>query len=152
MVKIQIFSNHAFEDIAQAISTKYGMLVPGWRAELLELKQAGSTKLDWFTQMDKELQRNQGGNTAAQGALEGRHRVNSIVPAIANAGRASLKLVKGLVGERAKVDKIIDEICDTEQSYHDSLAELLESYVKTVRAISSGQKGQVSRYTSGGKG
>ena len=41
-----------------------------------------------------------------------------------------------------KSDQVINEIADSEQTYHDILAELIESYVKTIRAISSGQKGQ----------
>lgn len=185
-----LFANHSFEDIAKAVMKKYGMLPPGWKSDLLELKAQGSTKLDWFSgnESDKGKPAMNAASstipiTSATGETPKRAtNVQAAPPPILTSRPQSLRMLFGSkkedqsasssstsdsptaassagngataaedesesvepdkpARELTVVDRIVNEICDTEQSYHDSLAELVEAYVKTLRAIASGQKG-----------
>lgn len=191
-----LFASHCFEDIAKAVMKKYGMLPPGWKSDLIDLKAQGSTKLDWFTGSEADKAKAAPAPAATQtsssvpiigGATPNRTtNVQAPPPPIQTSRPQSLRMfftgkkedsstasasstntatattnpppLNETAGEETDtvaieaepekptreltvVDRIVNEICDTEQSYHDSLAELIEAYVKTIRVISSGQKG-----------
>lgn len=119
-----LFENHDFEDIAKGIYTRYGMLPPGWSTDLVQCREEGSLKLGWFK--EKEIGLQQGKN--AKG------RPISLVP-------AAVKATMGGKDHRSKLDMIIDEIIDTEETYRDNLEELVQSYITQVREIAMGKKG-----------
>ena len=127
-----LFDSHDFPLIAEAILAKYGGLPPGWKTDLLDLKASGTPGLEWFKEGDIGLQKtkNQAG------------RPISIV--------RGFKMTKKKSGtEPTKIDKIVNEIIETEVNYHASLGEMLEHYVKVIRAISAGEKGKQAEIALG---
>jgi hypothetical protein len=118
----QLFDNHDFEDIAKGLWERYNMLPPGWQFDLTELRSAGSNKLDWFVPTEVGMQKGKN----AQG------RPISFVPASKPSAQPE---------KLGKIDLIINEIIDTEQTYRENLEELLQSYIVQVREIATGRKG-----------
>ena len=118
-----LFDNYDFEDIAKGIWERFNLLPPGWQFDLAEVRNAGSAKLDWFSESQVGVQK-------APNA-KGRP-VSFVPPAVPKPGPPE---------KRAKADLIIDEIIDTEQTYRESLEELLQSYLSQVRDICQGRKG-----------
>jgi len=119
----ELFENHDFEDIAKGIWEKYSMLPPGWQHDLIEVRNQGSTKLDWFDEKQINIQKTKNANG----------RPISYVP-VAKSPPQPTNL--------GKVDKIVNEIIDTEEAYRDDLDELLQHYIVPVREIALGRKGK----------
>jgi hypothetical protein len=113
-----LFENHDFEDIARGIWDRYHMLPPGWQHDLTDVRNQGSGKLDWFDDALNALQRSKNGRL-------------SYVP---RARPSQLIFTKN--------DQIINEIIDTEETYRDNLAELVELFINPVREIAQEKKGK----------
>jgi len=119
-----LFQNHDFEDIAHGVFDRYNMLPPGWQMDLVACREAGSTKLDWF----KESQ------VGMQHTKNAKGRPISFVPV--DRGTA-----KPAADKLSKIDLVVNEIIDTEETYRDNLEELYQSFIVPVREIAAGKKG-----------
>jgi len=118
-----LFENHDFEDIAKGIWERYNMLPPGWQHDLIDVRNQGSTKLDWFDEKQINLQKTKNANG----------RPISIIPVVKVAAPPA---------NIGKIDMIVNEIIDTEETYRDNLGELVEHYINPIREIALGRKGK----------
>lgn len=124
-----LLENHAFQDVAKAVYRKYGMLPPGWRVDLEELQREKGITMDWFTQASREGNARRSMNPSVSGF---------VAPQVPDIKHEPAKPATN------NMDRVIDEIADTEQVYHDKLSHMLEGFVKEMRIISSGQRGKAA--------
>lgn len=121
----ELFGNHDFEDIAKGIYDRYNLLPPGWSHDLTDLQNnQGSTKLEWFKDAKINMQK----------AANSKGRPISFVAAPPPRSPAPQNL--------PKMDMIVNEIIDTEETYRDNLEELLQNYIVPVREIALGRRGK----------
>jgi len=118
-----LFENHDFEDIAKGIWERYHMLPPGWQHDLMDVRNQGSAKLDWFDEKQINLQKTKNANG----------RPISVAPVVKPSPAPQ---------NISKNDLIVNEIIDTEEGYRDNLGELVEHYINPIREIALGRKGK----------
>ena len=125
-----LFENHDFEDIARGIYERYSMLPPGWQYDLIELRKQGSQKLGWFDENLINMQKTKNTNGGSISFVP----QTSMTPIVQNPG---------------KIDSIINELINTEETYRGILDELHELYIVPVREIALGRKGKERRIRFG---
>ncbi|KAH9254225.1 hypothetical protein BASA81_007826 [Batrachochytrium salamandrivorans] len=120
-----LFDNHDFEDIAKGVYEKFHILPAGWQHDLVERRNQGSTKLGWFDEqkINQQKARHQAGRP-----------LSLVVPPSPNLGKSP--------PTGNKVDLIINEIIDTEETFRDNMDELHQQYILPVREIALGKKGK----------
>ncbi len=115
-----LFSNYEFEEIALAIQRKYFGLPPGWHEQLEYMQLSGSRNLGWFARLK-------------QGVLP------APVEASFNASEGSKA-----PQEETKVDKVINEIADTEMKFNKAMSSLQDQYAMKIKAIADGLQGSAA--------
>uniref|UniRef100_A0A7S2RJF4 DH domain-containing protein n=1 Tax=Mucochytrium quahogii TaxID=96639 RepID=A0A7S2RJF4_9STRA len=132
----RLFDFHDFVSIARALYEKFGGdIPPGWAVELREMQALGIQNLEWFTDAENQ-------NCADPKS----RRLSRRVSILGNLAFNSLvedgsSIVRPSDGEKA--DRVIDEIIDTEHSYHDSLAAAVE-FGEHIRKIALGESGKAA--------
>ncbi|GBG24741.1 Rho guanine nucleotide exchange factor, putative [Hondaea fermentalgiana] len=109
-----LFENYPFEEIALAIQRKYFMLPPKWSDQLEYMLLTGNSELGWFARLKEGI---------LPEPLE--HEVH-----------ITLSNPEG--GEeqpQTKVDRVVNEIADTEVTFNKSLNDLLTLYVNRIKLI-----------------
>jgi len=113
-----LFENYTMEEIALAIQRKYFTLPPGWREQLEYLLISGSKELGWFEDMKK-----------------------GIMPKPSEPTGQFQITASGEKVELTKIDRIVNEIADTEMSFNLVLRETIDQFSNNIKAISEGLKG-----------
>mmetsp|Transcript_8786 Transcript_8786/g.16125 ORF Transcript_8786/g.16125 Transcript_8786/m.16125 type:complete len:678 (-) Transcript_8786:147-2180(-) len=118
-----LFNNYQFEEIALAIQRKYFGLPPGWSEQLDYLLMTGNRNLGWFSRLK-------------QGVLP--------APIESDSGRNGASNQK-----MTKIDKVINEITDTEIAFNKTLQDMMNCYVLKVRSIANGDQGSAAQKALG---
>mmetsp|Transcript_6842 Transcript_6842/g.8269 ORF Transcript_6842/g.8269 Transcript_6842/m.8269 type:complete len:590 (-) Transcript_6842:715-2484(-) len=117
----ELFQYHKFTNIARGIFFKYKMLPEGWRSELVRLKESGEN-MDWFES----------------------EKVYFLSEETLRFPRASKEpFYYSLKEEDIQViDRVVDEIIESEKEYFNYLHAFITTYVDEVIAISDGELGE----------
>ncbi len=152
-----LFDNYSFIDVAHSIHRKYGMLPPGWRQELQEIAKKGGEGMSWLNDKDagasNEAPKNEEASppSGLRKASNFLRRLSVRQRSSSNADAASKPNLDTIppppsspppsIGEGESVDNVINEILDSEQYYHDTLADTLRLYVSVLRETVNGKRG-----------
>lgn len=124
-----LFENYSFEQIALAIQRKYFMLPPKWKEQLEYLLLMGNSNLEWFARLKEgvlpaPIQDDQG-HFLAVGSID-----EDTVP-------------------ETKIDRVVNELAETELTFNRSINDLLAVYVNRLRVITEGMPSSTAQRVLG---